>query len=293
MGVYLMKPNVEKNTTQGKNAHFEFAQTSMQGWRTTMEDAHICHIDIEENIHLFAVFDGHGGSEVAKFCEKYFVETLLKNQHFKEKNYEQALRDTYEEMDILLEHNNFALLKPFMEQSDFSSQAGCTAVVVLLTPDKYFVANAGDSRCVLFCKDQKVVPLTEDHKPDNVKEKKRIELAGGLVCEGRINGNLNLSRAIGDFEFKSQKNLEKTQQLIIASPDVVVRNYEENDHFLVIGCDGIWETMSTPEIGEFIQKSQTPLDNTAETLLDKLIAEDTSDGTGCDNMSCIIVKFLK
>lgn len=293
MGIYLMKPNTEKNTIEGKSKNFEFAQSSMQGWRTSMEDAHICHTDIEEEVHLFAVFDGHGGSEVAKFCEKYFVETLLKNQEFKKKNYEQALRETYEEMDVLLEYNNFALLKPFMEQIDLNSQAGCTAVVVLLTPEKYFVANAGDSRCVLFCKDQQVIPLTEDHKPDNVKEKKRIEQAGGIVCDGRINGNLNLSRAIGDFEFKNQKNLEKEQQLIVASPDVVVRSYDDNDHFLLLGCDGIWETLSTPEIGLFIEKSQLPLKETAENLLDKLIAKDTTEGTGCDNMSCIIVKFTK
>lgn len=57
-----------------------------------MEDAHICQTDIEKDIHLFAVFDGHGGSEVAKFCEKYFVKTLLENKNFKEKNYSEALK---------------------------------------------------------------------------------------------------------------------------------------------------------------------------------------------------------
>lgn len=288
-----MKPNIEKNTTQGKHTNFEFVQSSMQGWRTTMEDAHICHTDIAPDVHLFAVFDGHGGSEVARFCEKYFVDTLIKSPHFKEKNYEAALKETYEKLDVLLEQDNFALLKPFMEQTDLSSQAGCTAVVVLLTPDKYFIANAGDSRCVLFCKDQNIVPLTEDHKPDNTLERKRIEQAGGLVCDGRINGNLNLSRAIGDLEFKSQKKLEKNQQLIIANPDVLTRNYDDNDNFLLIGCDGIWETLSTAEIGDFIQKSQLPLKDTTEKLLDKLLAKDTTEGTGCDNMSCIIVKFLK
>lgn len=51
--------------------------------------------------------------------------------------------------------------------------------------------------------------LSEDHKPDNELEKKRIEQGGGIVADGRINGNLNLSRAIGDLEFKNNKDLAK------------------------------------------------------------------------------------
>lgn len=128
-----------------------------------------------------------------------------------------------------------------MENTDFTSQAGCTAVVLLLTPEKYYIANAGDSRCVLYNKENKVIALTEDHKPDNVLEKKRIEEAGGMVCEGRINGNLNLSRAIGDLEFKNQKNLDRNKQLIIAEPDVVVKEWDKSEKFFLLGCDGIWE----------------------------------------------------
>lgn len=71
-----------------------------------------------------------------------------------------------------------------------------------MTPEKYYVANSGDSRCVLSTKSNDVVALSDDHKPDNADEKKRIEEAGGFVSDGRINGNLNLSRALGDFEFK-------------------------------------------------------------------------------------------
>lgn len=44
--------------------------------------------------------------------------------------------------------------------------------------------------------------MSEDHKPDNKDEKERIRSAGGFVSEGRVNGNLNLSRALGDLEYK-------------------------------------------------------------------------------------------
>ena len=66
---------------------------------------------------------------------------------------------------------------------------------------KMYVANAGDSRCVL-CRKGKAVALSIDHKPDNEGEKKRIEKAGSTITEGRVDGNLNLSRSLGDLKYK-------------------------------------------------------------------------------------------
>ena len=80
--------------------------------------------------------------------------------------------------------------------------AGCTAVVAVIHGNKLYVANAGDSRCVL-CRGKETVSLTEDHKPTNPDEERRIKAAGGFVSEGRINGGLNLSRAIGDMNYKT------------------------------------------------------------------------------------------
>lgn len=80
--------------------------------------------------------------------------------------------------------------------------AGCTAVVAVVHGSKLYVANAGDSRCVL-CRGKETVSLTEDHKPTNPDEERRIKAAGGFVSEGRINGGLNLSRAIGDMNYKT------------------------------------------------------------------------------------------
>jgi serine/threonine protein phosphatase PrpC len=79
---------------------------------------------------------------------------------------------------------------------------GCTANVILVEDmKKLYVANAGDSRCVL-ARGGKAVPLSFDHKPDNDEEKKRIEKAGSQIVEGRVDGNLNLSRSLGDLKYK-------------------------------------------------------------------------------------------
>lgn len=79
--------------------------------------------------------------------------------------------------------------------------------MALIYKNELYVANAGDSRSVLFT-GGKVRELSKDHKPSDEKEKQRIIKGGGVVTEdGRINGNLNLSRAIGDLEFKKNKDL--------------------------------------------------------------------------------------
>lgn len=65
-----------------------------------MEDANISNATFDKNISLFAVFDGHGGSEVAKYCEIHFGPELKSNHNYQNRNYEQALRETFLRMDV-------------------------------------------------------------------------------------------------------------------------------------------------------------------------------------------------
>ena len=89
---------------------------------------------------------------------------------------------------------------------------GCTATVVLISQSHYICANAGDSRTVLARSQgsDMCFPLSDDHKPDNPAEKARIEAAGGFVEDNRVNGSLNLSRSLGDFEYKNKPELAYT-----------------------------------------------------------------------------------
>ena|SRR6201996_4931904 len=79
--------------------------------------------------------------------------------------------------------------------------------------------------------------LSADHF---AAEKARICAAGGFVDFGRVNGNLALSRAIGDFEFKKSAELPPEQQIVTAFPDVNEHDITEDDEFLVVACDGVW-----------------------------------------------------
>ncbi|KAL2327824.1 hypothetical protein Fmac_021251 [Flemingia macrophylla] len=97
--------------------------------------------------------------------------------------------------------------------------SGSTACVAVIRGKKLLVANAGDSRCVLSRKGQ-AHNLSKDHKPDLEAEKDRILKAGGFIQVGRVNGSLNLARAIGDMEFKQNKYLPAEKQIVTAEPDI-------------------------------------------------------------------------
>ncbi|ELU02956.1 hypothetical protein CAPTEDRAFT_153043, partial [Capitella teleta] len=178
------------------------------------------------------------------------------------------------------------------------ADSGCTAVVALLHGLKLYVANAGDSRCVL-SRDGKAIDMSEDHKPEDPIELSRINKAGGCVTmDGRVNGGLNLSRAIGDHCYKQNTALTLQEQMITSLPDIKCLSLEPTDEFMVLACDGIWNVMSSQDVVSYvrerIQAGTQKLSAICEELFEACLAPDTSgDGTGCDNMTCIIVALDK
>ncbi|KAH8272027.1 hypothetical protein KR018_007036 [Drosophila ironensis] len=174
--------------------------------------------------------------------------------------------------------------------------SGCTAVVCLLHGRDLFVANAGDSRCVV-SRNGKAIEMSLDHKPEDEEESARIVKAGGRVTlDGRVNGGLNLSRAIGDHAYKNNLDLPAEAQMISALPDIRRLVITPEDEFMILACDGIWNYMSSKEAVDFIrlrlQNRSLKLSQICEELFDHCLAPNTmGDGTGCDNMTAVIVKF--
>ena len=331
----------------------------MQGWRRTMEDAHIAVTDVTAAgatpAQLFGVFDGHGGREVAKFCELHMAEELVKLEAFKASQNDRALEDVFHRMDDMLrdkaylpqvqslqhkdgdedddgpegedgvKNDAFEMIKKMlalkkamsegqangeeptedMESDDTDVlpenkiQAGCTAVVTMIREGKLIVANAGDSRAVL-CRGGQAVALSDDHKPAQETEKSRIEAAGGFLADiggvCRVNGNLNLSRAIGDLKYKTNTDLQPHEQIITAHPDIVTETIGPNDEFLLLCCDGIWDVMTNQEAVDFVRariSSDSPLSDISGELVDACMASDPKEtrGIGCDNMTAMIVQL--
>jgi protein phosphatase 2C family protein 2/3 len=152
-----------------------------------MEDAHICcEVDLGNGQKgaLFGVFDGHGGKEVAEFAERK-MKTILE-QELKHRDIKKALETAFIKLD------------DEVKREEYAQDTGTTACVVLITSTEIYCANAGDSRAVLCC-DDKAYALSEDHKPDSPGELQRIESTNHMVEDQRVDGNLALSRAFGDF----------------------------------------------------------------------------------------------
>ena len=175
---------------------------------------------------------------------------------------------------------------------------GCTANVVLIKNECLYIANAGDSRAVL-ARGKKATDLSVDHKPDMQQEKKRIEKAGGSVVEGRVDGNLNLSRALGDLHYKANKTLKPEEQLISGEPDVRNVAMMKDFDFIVMGCDGVYETKTSQEIVDFFYSEFAINGGKITPAIEKMLDENCSpdyvktEGIGCDNMTCIVIKFTR
>lgn len=170
---------------------------------------------------------------------------------------------------------NQLLQHPNAPTPNDEEDAGTTAVMVLVTPQWIVCANAGDSRSVFSKGGHKAVPLSYDHKPDDEEEERRIRSAGGYVAGGRVEGDLAVSRGLGDFRFKdlassiigtskdrtlqaangqTQRLVDPDDQKVSPVPDIIVQHRNmDTDEFIIVACDGIWDVQSNYECVACVQ----------------------------------------
>ncbi|KAF9316717.1 Protein phosphatase 2C 2 [Linnemannia elongata] len=294
MGQTLSAPITDKHSSSGHDKRFAYGASAMQGWRI---NAHTTLLNVEdaEGTAFFAVYDGHGGSNVAKYSGEGLHKRIVADKAFAKGDFLAAIKNGFLEMDRALRYDP--------EYGGDSS--GCTAITATITDKNVlYVGNAGDSRAVLGS-DGTAIALSNDHKPVNkgsatlgpsLKESRRIVAAGGFVEYGRVNGSLALSRALGDFEFKMNATLGPDDQIVTANPVIVEHKLTEEDEFLVLACDGIWDCMTSQEVVTFVRKGiseKLPLDQLCEMTMDHCLASDSGmTGVGCDNMTMVIVAIL-
>jgi len=256
-----------------------------------MEDAHTIALRLDEDSAspnaFFAVYDGHGGGNVARYAGRNVHKRLASQEEYRDKKYPEALKRAFLGID-----------EDMLADSSYTREpSGSTAIAALVTSDnKIFCANAGDSRGVISVKGE-AKQLSYDHKPANQTERDRIMAAGGYIEYGRVNGNLALARALGDFDFKKNYNLSPEKQIITSDPDIIEHQITEEDEFIVLACDGIWDCLSSQEVVNIVRlkiAEGKELSEIAEFICNHCLAPNTNEGAGvgCDNMTLLIVAIL-
>jgi len=249
-----------------------------QNWkyRRRMEDAHY----YEDNFNgdptqgFFAVYDGHGGKEAALFSSNNLHKIL-------------AEMINKEKVDLQNPEQVIEILKKTYLQTDSQIAAsvpnfhGCTAVTVLISgkgDNKHlYAANVGDARAVL-CRDGQAIRLTEEHKASDAIEAKRISDAGGFIIHGRVNGQIIITRSLGDHLMK---------EYIIGDPYTHYEKLTEKDTWLIVACDGLWDVVEDQQAVDFVLEHK---DLSASEISKKLLIKALQDGT-TDNLSIMVVKL--
>ncbi|OPJ67240.1 integrin-linked kinase-associated serine/threonine phosphatase 2C [Patagioenas fasciata monilis] len=227
-----------------------------KGEREDMQDAHVILNDITEEcqplpsqitrVSYFAVFDGHGGVRASKFAAQNLHQNLIKKFPkgevvSVEKTVKRCLLDTFKHTD-----------DEFLKQASSQKPAwkdGSTATCVLAVDNILYIANLGDSRAIL-CRyneeSQKhaALSLSKEHNPTQYEERMRIQKAGGNVRDGRVLGVLEVSRSIGDGQYKRCG--------VISVPDIKRCQLTHNDRFILIACDGLFKVFTPEEAVNFI-----------------------------------------
>lgn len=310
-----LRVRVESGSFQ--DAKVSWLAADMRGWRENMEDAYVVdelRKDVFGDSLLFAVLDGHGGREVSDVASKLLVREIeaerrgasARNSNGKaETSVELAevLHQSLPRLDERLRRGSWGLgwLFPGLLHPFATCGSTCVVAALDLLRREVVVANVGDSRALLI-RDGKAIALSEDHKPENPIERTRIRGAGGQVIKigpcHRVDGNLNLSRALGDFNLKATAGLPPEKQKVIAVPDVTKTPFQGgSSEILVLACDGLFERNSNQDIANLIWpkvKMGMALEQIATEVLHQCCARSLRGRPieeGTDNETIILVRL--
>lgn len=295
--------------------HCYSAGSGIQGFRKYMEDELLMYKI--QGICVFAVFDGHGGKDVSEYLKSVFIQLInvriLPFINSEDEVLKTEITRVFCDVDKEIERRQF--------------KGGSTANILIVTDEKYICINLGDSRCILcknndnneeenpeysnnsisfpifnyqyhpfytkFKKNKEIlcIPLSIDHKPK--RDLKRVCGSGGVLYQNRVlyNDNLlSMSRSFGDLVFKSNKNLSQEDQIVNCIPEIVIRNRESNDIFIVLGTDGLFDVLSNNNIINYINH-YLKQNKALEQILVDLITISVNVLCSGDNVSSIIVKL--
>ena len=262
-------PKIINNNTEIIKDYYK-SEDQNKSYRKEMEDKSCIKINIIEKenhkISLFAIFDGHGGKLVSEYLYNNYEKTLISILEKNNYNIEKSIKESFKEID-----NN-------LEKIPNTKTIGSTATIILIDNNILYCANVGDSESYYISKD-KIIKLTNLHNCKNKNEVERVINSKGLIFGNRVFGMLNLTRSIGDFDFKIYG--------VINEPFIYKVNLIENySKYVILGSDGVWDVINDSDLIQ-IEKKYGSL---CKNFCNKIVEEAINKGSQ-DNISCIVIKF--
>ncbi|XP_073437328.1 integrin-linked kinase-associated serine/threonine phosphatase 2C [Dendrobates tinctorius] len=272
-----------------------------RGEREELQDAHtVCDLSEEcrpvlaniSRLSYYAVFDGHGGSRAARYAAHNLHLNLVKklprgDGGSVDKTIKKSLLEAFRHTD-----------EEFLKQAASQKPAwkdGTTAICVLVADNVLYIANLGDSKALLCRMNEEtqkptVLSLSKEHNPTQYEERMRIQRAGGNVRDGRVLGVLEVSRSLGDGQYKRCG--------VISIPDVKRCPLTDSDRFVLLACDGLFKAFSADEAVNFIlshvqeeSSESEDMDARYESACHRLANEAVRRGAA-DNVTVLVVQIM-
>ena len=270
-------------------------------------------------VSFFGIFDGHGGETCSEYLRDNLHDLICHNNNFFPENIPEAIKLAFEKAE-----KNFIEKYALNKNKEMIDKSGSCAVILLIVDNKIYVANVGDSRCLLSkenCK--KYIEVTKDHKPNDPNETSRIKSNGGKIYQTEtlikkssniklvgkkligpyrvFPGGLSVSRTIGDVEAKLEK-FGGNSNVVISKPDIFVYDLNKDDiDFFILGCDGIFDQLSSEEVINCAWSVYNNKDNLLITqckdihkqsgIITDLIMKSALARKSFDNVTCLFISF--
>lgn len=287
-----------------------FGVAEARGARPYMEDRHVIIASfcpqssagqpLHDGVHrsYAAIFDGHNGERAAEVAASRLHTRLAQ---------EPALRmytgssGPPAAMAAEIKALAAAVKKAFRDVDDeilngaraIGGRDGCTALMLMRLGDMLYTGHTGDSRAVL-CRGGKALRLTEDHKPQLLAERSRIEARGGRIefqrCwrvvveprDGRLGSGLAVSRALGDLDFK------EPLKLVEGEPDVGHWRAQADDSFIIMASDGLWDVMTDQVAVELARDALTGTSDASARVAAEALLQAALRKGSTDNITVIV-----
>jgi len=249
-------------------------------FRAYMEDGHKIkdrlHVSKDQHWSMYAVYDGHGGRLVTDKCLAILHDLVLTELQ----SLPEFPKPSSENVRRAME-KSFAAMDESLKMKD-AWHCGATCTVTLIHSDRnvgktLYVANVGDSRCVLVSSD-KVTRTTVDHRANDPEEMFRVQSEGGIISRGRVGGQLMLTRALGDFALKNVG--------VSCMPYTSVHTLKCDD-VVIIASDGLWDVLSDAEAARLCTATRHKHGN--ERIVARTLVEQSVNLGSTDNVTCVVV----